>query len=192
MRNRITQGSIPALAAMLTVASLLLGARSSSAEEIICQGRLGRITVDNVKVPQGKRCVLNGTRVQGNVVVETDATLQALRVQVIGNIQAEGAAAVQVLSKSSIGGSVQIVQGGGAVVDFSKITGDILFDSNQNPLAATRNTVGGSVQAFQNTGGVEISDNFIDGNLQCKENDPAPTGGGNEVQGNKEDQCANL
>ena len=52
--------------------------------------------------------------------------------------------------------------------------------------------VGGSVQVFQNSGGVAISRNRIDGNLQCKENSPAPTGGGNVVQGNKEDQCARL
>jgi hypothetical protein len=42
---------------------------------------------------------------------------------------------------------------------------------------------------FQNTGGVEIRRNVIDGNLQCKENQPAPVGGGNVVGGNKEDQC---
>ncbi len=32
----------------------------------------------------------------------------------------------------------------------------------------------------------------VDGNLQCKENQPRPTGGGNIVHGNKEDQCARL
>jgi hypothetical protein len=37
-----------------------------------------------------------------------------------------------------------------------------------------------------------VQSNFIDGNLQCKENVPAPTGGANVVQGNKEDQCARL
>ena len=54
------------------------------------------------------------------------------------------------------------------------------------------NEVNSDVQAFQNRGGVEISDNRIDGNLQCKSNTPAPTGGGNIVQGNKEDQCSRL
>jgi hypothetical protein len=52
--------------------------------------------------------------------------------------------------------------------------------------------IGGNLQAFQNTGGVEIRDNRIDGNLQCKANRPAPVGDGNIVQGNKEDQCRNL
>jgi hypothetical protein len=48
------------------------------------------------------------------------------------------------------------------------------------------------VQAFQNTGGVTVARNRIDGNLQCKENSPRPTGGNNVVQGNKEDQCRAL
>jgi hypothetical protein len=39
---------------------------------------------------------------------------------------------------------------------------------------------------------ITITDNTIGGNLQCKENDPDPTGGGNVVAGNKEDQCADL
>src|SRR5690606_9877464 len=51
---------------------------------------------------------------------------------------------------------------------------------------------GADVQAFSNTGGVVIADNSIDGNLQCKSNVPAPAGGNNVVQGNKEDQCADL
>ena len=48
------------------------------------------------------------------------------------------------------------------------------------------------MQVFQNSGSVEIQYNTIDGNLQCKENAPAPTGGANRVAGNKEDQCARL
>jgi hypothetical protein len=37
-----------------------------------------------------------------------------------------------------------------------------------------------------------ISSNRVNGNLQCKENQPAPTGSGNTVGGNKEDQCQRL
>lgn len=50
------------------------------------------------------------------------------------------------------------------------------------------------LQAFQNRGGpgITFNRNRIDGNMQCKENVPAPTGAGNIVQGNKEDQCRGL
>ena len=52
-----------------------------------------------------------------------------------------------------------------------------------------RNIVGGDVQIFTNTGGADIRNNTIDGNLQCKDNNPAPTGSGNDVSGDREDQC---
>jgi hypothetical protein len=59
-------------------------------------------------------------------------------------------------------------------------------------MVAKQNQIGGNLQAVQNTGGVTIQTNRINGNLQCKENAPSPTGGGNIVQGSKEDQCASL
>jgi hypothetical protein len=57
---------------------------------------------------------------------------------------------------------------------------------------ANTNRIGGSLQAFQNTGGLRINANRINENLQCKENRPFPLGGGNTVQGSKEDQCSAL
>ncbi|MFO7688648.1 MAG: hypothetical protein R6V60_21415 [Desulfobacterales bacterium] len=111
---------------------------------------------------------------------------------VVGNIQAENAAQVEVLSESMVGGSIQIKQGGGAIIDSALINSDLQFDDNRRNLIANRNTIGGNLQAFQNTGGFSITENTIDGNLQCKENFPEPTGGDNIVMGSTEDQCANL
>ncbi|MFM6157670.1 MAG: hypothetical protein ACKPE3_32525, partial [Sphaerospermopsis kisseleviana] len=73
-----------------------------------------------------------------------------------------------------------------------RVTGDVQLESNSGPMVANQNQIGGSLQAFQNTGGVTIRQNRINGNLQCKENAPSPVGGGNIVQGSKEDQCAKL
>jgi hypothetical protein len=164
----------------------------AAAEETTCQGTIGDQTLDNVRVPQGAQCVLAGTHVQGTVKVEQDATLRARGVRVIGNVQGENARRVNVVRRSRVGGSVQVVQGRAAQVRRSRINGDILYDENNEFLRVLRTRVGGNVQAFQNTGGIEITDNVIDGNLQCKENEPAPVGGGNQVGGNKEDQCAAL
>jgi len=113
-------------------------------------------------------------------------------IRVVGNVQAENARNVVVRRGSIVGGSVQIVQGGAARILASRINGDILFDDQARALWAGGNRIGGNLQAFQNTGGVRITNNRIDGNLQCKENRPAPVGGGNIVQGNKEDQCRRL
>jgi hypothetical protein len=183
-----TKGCIVALA----VAGLAAMPGSAIAEERTCRGTIGAVTLDNVRVPQGASCALNGTRVQGTVKVERNATLRATTVRVIGNVQGENARRVDVVSNSRVGGSVQVVQGGSATVADSFVNQDILYDDNTSMLRALRNDVGGNVQAFQNTGGVRIASNVIDGNLQCKENVPAPTGGNNTVGGNKEDQCARL
>ena len=179
-------------AALAVGGALLLPAAPAQAEERVCRGTIGAKTVDNLRVPQGASCTLNGTYVKGTVKIERNATLKAYDIRVIGNVQAENARNVVVRAGSTIGGSVQIVQGYAARIVNNRITGDILFDDQDGPLSAKRNRIGGNLQAFQNTGGVTISDNRIDGNLQCKENHPRPTGGGNIVQGNKEDQCANL
>jgi hypothetical protein len=177
---------------LVGAAVLVLSASGAlRAEEYVCTGSLGAATVDNLRVPDGARCRLRGTRVQGTITVERDATLKASKVQVIGNVQAENAREVQV-ARSVVGGSVQLKQGGSARVKTSAVNGDLQLESNARPLKAHRNVIGGNLQAFQNTGGVTITSNEIDGNLQCKENVPAPRGGRNVVHGNAEDQCASL
>ncbi len=180
------------LVSTIAAGMTFVAAPPASAEERTCRGSLGAVTVDNLRVPQGASCTLNRTVVKGTIKVERAATLTASGVRVVGNVQAEGAANVRVLSASRVGGSIQIVQGGAARIADSTVNADILFDENTRAVSALRNVVGGNIQAFQNTGGVAISGNRVDGNLQCKENRPAPTGSGNIVQGNKEDQCARL
>jgi len=161
------------------------------AEETICTGFIGAVTLDNIFVPDGRSCQLDRTRAQGNVVVGNGSTLMARSVRVNGNVQAEGAAHVGIRGSSRVGGSVQIVQGGSASVRQAIINGSLQFDSNSGALKAIDNTIGADLQAFQNSGGVLIRDNWIDGNLQCKANSPAPVGGGNHAA-SKEDQCERL
>jgi hypothetical protein len=176
----------------LAIAALGALPSAAAAEETTCRGTIGAKTEDNIRVPQGATCNLNGTTAKGTVKVERGATLRADGVWVIGNVQSEDARRVNVVENSRIGGSIQVVQGGAAKVADSKINADVLYDENNRSLKVLRNVVGGNVQAFQNNGGVQISRNTIDGNLQCKENTPAPIGGNNVVDGNKEDQCAGL
>lgn len=190
MTHKITR----AFGALTLSAFLLIVAAPASvlAEERACRGTIGAATVDNLRVPDGATCILNGTYVKGTIKVETGAVLKAYGVRVVGNVQGEDARRVVVRQGSRIGGSFQVVQSHVAKVLDSRINGDILVDENSGLQEIRRNIVGGNVQAFQNTGGVEIYRNRIDGNLQCKANSPRPVGGGNIVQGNKEDQCARL
>jgi hypothetical protein len=169
----------------------VLASAPAMAEEFSCTGAVGAVALDNLFVPDGATCVLDRTRMNGSVVVGRGATLRATSVSVNGNLQAEGAAFVGVAGYSTIGGSVQIVQGGGASIERARVNGDVQFESNNSAIAANSNIIGGSLQAFQNIGGLAFNNNRMNGNMQCKENTPPPTGSGNRSP-SKEDQCARL
>ena len=179
-------------AAAMVASMLVVGSGPARAEERRCTGTIGSRTLDNVKVPSGETCRLNGTRVEGTINVNRNAKLIASDVRVIGNIQGENSRRVVVRDGSRVGGSIQVVQGRSGLVQGSRVNADILFDEQGGRIEIRRNDVGGNIQLFQNSGGVVVSNNVVDGNLQCKENSPRPTGGSNQVQGNKEDQCRNL
>ena len=163
------KAGMTALAVALTTAASI--ATPAFAEERSCRGVMGAIKVDDLRVPHGASCKLNGTRIEGSLRVERGARLNASRIRVVGNVHAEGAATVNVAA-SRIGGRIDILQSGRSMLKRTFVKGD--------------------VQYFENRGSIRISRNRIDGNLQCKANSPAPRGGRNDVQGNKEDQCSRL
>lgn len=139
--------------------------------EYRCTGIARYITADNLLVPPGKTCDLSGARIKGSVKVEDGATLNASGIYVKGSLQAKKTAFVRI-TNSTVNGSVEVEEGGSAYLHLSQINGDAKF--------------------IKNTGNLTISNNTIKGNLQCKENQVMPIGGGNLVQGNKEDQCSGL
>lgn len=174
-----------AFAALLLAAPVLAGsvlaAPAAYADSRSCRGTIGAQSLDvDIVVPQGATCRLNGTRIDGNVQVNNGATLIASGVRVGGNVQAENHRRVVVqprtvdgrTTRSQVGGSVQLVQGGGGKILRARVNAD--------------------VQLFSNRARFAVRGNAIDGNLQCKTNNPRPVGGNNVVQGNKEDQCRRL
>jgi len=180
--------------ALASVLALAVAAPVALAEERVCRGTIGSRTVDNLLVPRGATCTLNGTRVEGTVKVERNATLVANTIRVKGNVQSEGFKSITLRENSVVVGSVQLENGldnGGGRVLNSRINGDVQFFSNEASMVARGNTILANLQANQNKGGLVIKDNRISENLQCKENNPPPTGGGNTA-GDKEDQCARL
>jgi subtilisin family serine protease len=139
--------------------------------EYRCTGTVRAITADNLLVPPGHTCDLAGARIKGGVKVEDGATLNASGIYVKGSIQAKKAVAVNI-SDSTVDGSVEVEEGGSAHLHATQIKGDAKFVKNTNSLTITNNT--------------------INGNLHCKENELMPTGGENNVSGNKEEQCSGL
>jgi hypothetical protein len=72
------------------------------------------------------------------------------------------------------------------------VIGNVQGEGARSVSVIEQSRVGGSVPIVQNNGGGTVRRNVIDGNLQCKENNPAPVGDDNVVGGSKEDQCARL
>lgn len=163
----------------------------AGAEETNCTGTIGAEQLDNIFVPDGRSCTLNGTRLNGNIVIGTGATLSASGARVNGNIQSSGFRAVFLNAGTTVGGSVQLNQGGSAQIVGIVVNSDVQLESNSRRLVVRDSDIGSNLQVFQNTGGVVLRNNDIAQNLQCKQNAPAPIGGGNQA-GNKEDQCAAL
>jgi hypothetical protein len=67
----------PTLLATLASAAVFASTGSLLADERVCRGTIGAVTVDNVRVPQEATCRLNGTRVKGTVTVKRRAVLIA-------------------------------------------------------------------------------------------------------------------
>jgi hypothetical protein len=179
--------------AMAVLASAVF-APAAQAEERVCRGTISATTVDNLGVPQGASCTLNGTRVEGTVKVERNARLTANGIRVKGNVQSEGFKNIVLRQASVVVGSVQLENGlsdGSGRVINTRINGDLQFFSNEARMIARGNTILANFQANQNMGGLVIENNRVAENLQCQSNSPPPTGG-NNTAGDKEGQCARL
>ena len=98
-------------------------------------GTIGAATVDNLRVPHGATCTLNGTRVKGTVKVERAATLRATGIAVVGNVQAENAARVA----GHRPGRRVLPGRAGRLRDLSStVKGDVLLDANRRELGVSR------------------------------------------------------
>jgi len=87
MNCKVTLASLTA--GLLTVSAF--AAAPAQAGERTCRGTIGSTTVDDLLVPQGATCTLDGTTVKGTITVKGDATLRAAHVRVVGNVQSENA-----------------------------------------------------------------------------------------------------
>jgi hypothetical protein len=159
-------------------------------------------------VPAAATCTLNGTSVQGSITVEPGAILDAAAIDVVGNIQGEGATAVYVVSErhdddlariatsdqlsASVGGSIHVKRSGAATIHAVAVGGDVRLEANSGLQVAENNKTNGNLVAVNNAGAVRITGNVIAGNLQCSANSATVRGGGNAVSGRVEDQCAQL
>jgi len=172
-------------------ASVTVVAGPSEPEQGPCEFR-NRTFGRDVEIAAGAHCTFTDVRIRGDLELGPGSTVVAVDLRVDGSIEGKAASGLT-LTASRVDGDIQFEDGGSIEVRQTRIDGNLQLESNTGRLVVDGNTVDGNVQVFKNRGGpFTISANEIDGNLQCKENQPAPTGGGNVVEGEKEDQCQSL
>jgi hypothetical protein len=182
--------SAAARAAVLAAGPALAPAPAGLAGNVTCRNQtIGAVSLDTVTVAADSACRLDGTVLAGSVIVQRGASLEALGVDVNGNLQAEGAAHVEVGGGARFGGSVQVKQGGSASIADAAIEGDLQIDAMAGAVSAAGNAIGGNLQVVSNRGGTLLERNRIDGNLQCFENSPVPVYAENSAAG-YDGQCA--
>jgi hypothetical protein len=94
-----------------------------------------------------------------------------------GNVQADGHALVVVNPNSTVGGSIQINQGGSARVDQVRINGDLQLKQNNGNFVLSGNVIGGNLQANQNRGtGLTIENNRITNPSYCSKPNSSSSG----------------
>ena len=182
------------IAATVFCVAFPLGAMT---DDTICADMTITGSHDNVVVPSGTVCISSGAYIAGNVKVY--GAFEAQRGTTIeGNVHGEPGhryvrlLGVDVVVRENVELKYATSDEQSGFMAGTEIGGNFQWEGNPNPLIAQGGTIGGNLVMLKSTGGGEIFGNVIQGNLQCKENDPAPTGGGNTVGGNKEDQCTLL
>jgi hypothetical protein len=189
---------------ILTTSLLLLVGQTAIAETFVCDDGFcvfGPTDVlDNVLVEGDGILLLDGTTVTGYVHVRDGGTLAATRSLFLGNVQAHGAAIVDI-TISTIEGNFEVKNTGGEgpfgllpAIDLlgSEVGGNVdIKDNDVHVIGIENNSIEGNVQVRRNqtTLGTTIANNIIGGNLQCKDNSPPAVVVGNVVAGNVDCEC---
>lgn len=133
--------------------------------------RAGQNITGDIHVRSGDTCLLTDLTVIGEIDVHDGGRLEIQNVHVTEDIDAERYAYVRI-SGGEVTGSIKLERGGEAVVENVRI--------------------GDSLESEDNTGPQRFDNNTIGGDLECENNSQAPTGGGNQVSGQREGQCTGL
>lgn len=88
---------------------LVLSLSSAFSMAATCNKTINNNAVGALTVPAGATCTLNGTAVEGNIVVQKNASLVLNNSSVSGNLQADTAKSIRLIN-SSIEGDVRATQ----------------------------------------------------------------------------------
>ena len=169
-----------------------------------CNGVYNGTFQGNLTVSAGQNCVFVGGTINGKVMLD-GGTLSLTNTVVNGNVQLQNGGGFWIGPSATINGNLQAhnlpAGGAGNQICDSVVTGNLQYQNSETPVeigsgspTCTGNTIGGNVQFHNNSAQGLISNNTINGNLQCQSDSPAASGiaGSNTVGGNKLGECDAL
>ena len=155
-----------------------------------CEIRSDFISGD-LRIPRDTKCVISDLFVAGNLRLDAGASVVGSDIRVNGNVEAKGADQLT-LTDALIFGDLRFEDGGSVSLRESHVDGKVELKSNLGSIELQDNVIDDEAKLEKNRGGpFRVVGNTIDGKLECKENDPPPTGSGN-VADEKTDQCSGL
>jgi hypothetical protein len=148
-----------------------------------------RTFFDDVEI-QGS-CTFTNVRVWGRLELREGASLTASELTAFRQVEANRAQGL-ILADSRIHGDLKFENGGSVTIRDSYIGKELKLKSNLGAIAVSDNTIGETLTLEGNRGGPSTLLRNASKKLECKGNDPPPTGGGNVVEDNKTGQCVGL
>ncbi len=148
----------------------VLCAQEALAQGALCAGNLGDVRVrGNLNVTS--HCQLTDTDVRGDVILFAGGSLVARGARIRGNIEGNRADFVD-LDRVRVDGNVglQELVGDSSSIERSDIRGQAVLTRNRSRFEILNNELRRDLRAFGNTGGLVISGNSIDRNLECSAN----------------------
>ena len=160
-----------------------------------------RVVKGNIKVNGGTLFLNNGSQVSGNIEVSS-GNVSVANTTIDGNLQFDGGGSFAIGAGAVINGNLEIhnlpASANLMTVCGASVGGNVEFHNSAAPVAfgavdvvntsvACGNVIGGNMHIHNNTAPVQLYNNAVGKNLQCKQNDSI-AGAGNGAKA-KQDQC---
>jgi hypothetical protein len=145
----------------------------------------------DVTLDAGITCVLTDVRIRGGLELREGSRLVATRLTVDGPMTSNGAESIT-LDDARIYGDLKLEKGGSITIRGSHVEKKVELIDNLGDIAVSDTWIDETLRLEKNRGGPFSLFRNTSRNLECKENDPAPTGSGNVVLGRESGQCAGL
>jgi len=145
----------------------------------------------DVTLDRGQTCIFTDVRILGRLELREGSRLVATRLTVGGNVTSNGAVSIT-LDDARVYGDLKLEKGGSITIRGSQVEKKVELMDNLGDIAVSDTWIDETLKLEKNRGGPFSLLRNTSRNLECKENDPAPTGSGNVVSGHESGQCEGL